>query len=89
MKLHPHLLAVEIAFKIQDEALDRNSAVVVLDCGTYSYIGNGGAALAIEPRPGGVDAEGRDNHALGYAQVDGGEAQSGVANALAVAHLLG
>ena len=88
VELHAHLVAVQVAVKVQDEALHRHPAVIVGHSGAYAHIGNGGAALAIEPHPGGVDPEGGDNHPLRKGQVHRGKAQGG-AQTLAVAHRRG
>ena len=85
-KFHANLVIVEVAVKVQNEALYRHTAIVVGHRGAHAHVGHGAAALAVEPYTGGVHAEGGHNDPGLHPQVDSGEAQGGAADLLAVAH---
>lgn len=86
VKLHAQLLAVQVPGKVQDKPFHRHPSVVIGHRGPHTHVGHRHVALSVYHYPGGVDAEGGDDHRGGDTQIHRGESQGGAADLLAVGH---
>lgn len=89
IELHPQFLAIQVPVKVQDKALHRDPAVIVLHGGTDPYVGDRDIGAALHPDPGGVHPEGGDDDLGRDLEVHSGKAQGGAADLFSVGHPVG